>query len=273
MGPERLQTNTCPVRGPVGAFAGCWATTPSPGCTTPLQPPDGEAGPHSFLLRYGNWVPSEGDEEGVAQFVGRLRRRPGGVAGQGDHRPGLLRHPVGGRRRRRGAGNPRLFAGFADGTLRLGLPAPQRAQPLRPESGCDFATGVSFLRWPRHSMDAPADLKAYLSFDLSGRCSTPTATSTSCTASTPPTRGPLGAPRPHPVADQRAGDVPGPHPGQGDRGAGGATGPRRPRPTPGAPALPAGAHPRGVGRGCTPRCWRRWCCGSSCAPPTAPSTG
>jgi hypothetical protein len=67
-----------------------------------------------------------------------------------------------------GVGNPRLFAGFADGTYGWVYQPKNGPNPFAPLAGCDFTRGLSFLRWPRHSMDAPADLKGYLSFDVSG---------------------------------------------------------------------------------------------------------
>ena len=66
------------------------------------------------------------------------------------------------------AGNPRLYAGFEDGTygwIKLPRNGPN---PFDPGAGCEFTEEVSYLRWPRHSMDAPADLKDFLSFDGSG---------------------------------------------------------------------------------------------------------
>lgn len=171
VGPERLLANNGPVRGPVGAFCGAQGYYAFAGVSNAeVTAPDGSVGPCAFLLRYGNWVPSEGDEEGVDRFVdaydGAQVVWPGqevtalaytdAVSVTGAPGPGV------------GAGNPRVFCGFADGTYGWVYQPRGGPNPFAPESGCDFTTGVSFLRWPRHSMDAPADLKGYLSVDVTG---------------------------------------------------------------------------------------------------------
>lgn len=170
VGPERLQTNTSPVRGPVGAFAGAQGYYAFAGqYHADCRAPDGFEGPCSFLLRYGNWVPSEGDEEGVARFVDAYDGAQ--VVWEGKEvtalgycqTPGVTDDPESA-----APGVPRLFAGFADGSYGWVLQPKNGPNPFTPESGCDFTTALSFLRWPRHSMDAPADYKGYLSFDVSG---------------------------------------------------------------------------------------------------------
>jgi hypothetical protein len=168
VGLERLQTNTSPVRGPIRCFAGYAGYYGFAGAFNPhVIAPDGFEGPCSFLLRYGNWVPSEGDEEGVSAFVdgydgaqivweGRRISALGVVTTEA-----VIGAPAEDE-------NPRLYAGFEDGTygwIRLPSNGPN---PFDPSSGCDFTDEVSFIRWPRHSMDAPADLKGYLSVDVTG---------------------------------------------------------------------------------------------------------
>jgi hypothetical protein len=168
VGPERLVTNTSPVRGAVRAFAGFATHYGFAGIYNPAADcPDGTECPASFLLRYGNWVPGEGDEEGAATFVNSY---DGALVAWPDRRISALgvctSEAVLGSTGEEG--NPRLYAGFEDGGygwIRLPKSGPN---PFDPTSGCDFTDQPSFLRWPRHSMDAPADLKDYLSFDGSG---------------------------------------------------------------------------------------------------------
>lgn len=170
-GPERLQTNTSPVRGPVGAFCGAQGYYGFAGVTNPnAHPPGDTPAPHSFLLRYGNWVPAEGDEEGVATFVDAYDGAQVVWPGQEITALAYCDTPsvTGAPGPAVGAGNPRLFCGFADGSYGWVYQPKHGPNPFSLESGCDFTTGASYLRWPRHSMDAPADLKGYLSFDLTG---------------------------------------------------------------------------------------------------------
>lgn len=167
-GPERLSTNTAPVRGAVRCFAGFaaaygFAGLYNPSCVTP----DGFEGPVSFLLRYGSWVPGEGDDEGLAVFSDAYDGAQVVWKGKVISALGVCTsEAVLGESAEEG--NPRLYAGFEDGTygwIRLPRNGPN---PFDPEAGCDFTDDLSFFRWPRHSMDAPADLKDYLSFDVSG---------------------------------------------------------------------------------------------------------
>jgi hypothetical protein len=68
-------------------------------------------------------------------------------------------------------GNPLLLVGFHDGTygwLRLPRDGPSPFTPdahLAPE---DFTDQPAFTRFPRHSLMAPGDVKAYLSFAATG---------------------------------------------------------------------------------------------------------
>ena len=168
VGPERVQTNTSPVRGAIGAFAGAQGYYAFAGQYNPLaRTPTGTEAPCSFLLRYGTWVPAEGDEEGVTRFVdaydGAL------VVWEGKEITALAycdTETVAGSDPE--TATPRVFAGFSDGSYGWLRQPRNGPNPFSPGSGCDFTTALSFIRWPRHSMDAPADLKGYLSFDVSG---------------------------------------------------------------------------------------------------------
>jgi hypothetical protein len=168
IGPERVQTNTSPVRGPVGAFAGvlghyAFAGQYNPACSAP----DGFEGPCSFLLRYGNWAPSEGDEEGVAQFVDAYDGAQ--VVWEGREITALryVNTPsVAGADPATAV--PRLYAGFADGGYGWVTQPRSGPNPFDPNSGYEYTESLSFLRWPRHSMDAPGDLKGFLSADVTG---------------------------------------------------------------------------------------------------------
>jgi hypothetical protein len=165
VGPERLVDNTSPVRGPVGAFAGfgAWyglgalynATTAT-----------------SHLLQYGNWVPAEqtSPQEGAQRFLpaweGSLLDLPGKrvtALAVTSHEQVVGVPPDG--------GNPLLLVGFSDGTygwLRLPRDGPSpftKDAHLAPD---DFTDQESFTRHPRHSLMAPGDLKAYLSFAATG---------------------------------------------------------------------------------------------------------
>jgi len=168
VGPERLSNNTSPVRGPVRCFAGYAGWYGFVGVYNPhFYGPDGYDGDGSFLLRYGNWVPSEGDEEGLTKFVDSYDGAQVVWEGKKVSALGVCTNVavLGGTAE---VQNPRLYAGFEDGTygwIKLPRNGPN---PFDPQSGCEFTAGLSFLRWPRHSMDAPADLKDYLSVDVSG---------------------------------------------------------------------------------------------------------
>jgi hypothetical protein len=165
IGPERLVDNTSPVRGPVGAFAGA-------GAWYGFGALHNASTATSHLLQYGNWVPAEqtSPQEGAQGFLpawaGSLLELPGkrvtalAVASHED----VVGAPPSG-------GNPLLLVGFADGTygwLRLPRdgPSPFTADAhLAPD---DFTDQESYTRMPRHSLMAPGDLKAYLSFAATG---------------------------------------------------------------------------------------------------------
>lgn len=136
IGPERVQTNTSPVRGPVGAFAGvlgyyAFAGQYNPACSAP----DGFVGPCSFLLRYGNWAPAEGDEEGVAQFVDAYDGAQLSWEGREITSLRYVNTPS-------VAGSdpatavPRVYAGFADGGYGWITQPRSGPNPFDPNSGC-----------------------------------------------------------------------------------------------------------------------------------------
>ena len=157
--------NTSPVRGPVGAFCGvgAWyglaalynATTQS-----------------SYLVQYGNWVPAEETSPagGAHQFIpawdGSLCDLPGKrvTALQVTTHDSVVGAPPTG-------GNPLLLVGFSDGTygwLRLPRDGPSPFTPDAHLAPADFTDQPAFLRHPRHSLMAPCDVKAYLSFAATG---------------------------------------------------------------------------------------------------------
>ena len=68
-------------------------------------------------------------------------------------------------------GNPRLLVGFASGAygwLRLPRDGPSPFTPDAHLGPDDFTDQPAFTRFPRHSLMAPGDVKAYLSFAASG---------------------------------------------------------------------------------------------------------
>jgi hypothetical protein len=170
IGPERLVDNTSPVRGPVVAFCGV-------GAWYGLGAVYNAALSTSYLVQYGNWVPGEETSPagGAHQFVPAwdgslcdLAGTPGApkrvTALHVTTHQSVVGAPPDG-------GNPLLLVGFADGTygwLRLPRDGPSPFTPdahLAPE---DFTDEPSFTRHPRHSLMAPGDIKAYLSFAAGG---------------------------------------------------------------------------------------------------------
>ena len=155
IGPERLQTNTSPVRGPVGAFAGALGYYAFAGVYNPrCSAPDGYEGPCLVPAPVRQLGALGGGRGGRGAVPGRLRRGPGGVGGQGDHQPGVRRHPQRGGQRP-GHRHPRLYAGFADGTYGWVTQPRNGPNPFDPDAGVEFTSGLSFLRWPRHCDGRP----------------------------------------------------------------------------------------------------------------------
>ena len=140
-------------------FAG--ATTPPAGRRTATRGP----APSSCATATG--CPPRGTRRGWLQLRRRLRRGAGGVGGEGDHgaRRTWTRPPSSGTTRRRGQRPACAPASRTAPTA--GSPAPRNGpNPFAPDAaGTSSPPALSFLRWPRHSMDAPADLKGYLSCD------------------------------------------------------------------------------------------------------------
>lgn len=165
VGPERLVDNTSPVRGPVVAFAGH-------GAWYGLGAVYNAALTSSYLVQYGNWVPSEetspagGAHQFIASWEGSLcdlpNKRVTALAVVA-HDAVVGTPPTG--------GNPLLLVGFADGTygwLRLPRDGPSPFTPDAHLAPADFTDQPAFSRFPRHSLMAPGDVKAYLSFSASG---------------------------------------------------------------------------------------------------------
>lgn len=165
IGPERLVDNISPVRGPVQAFHGFGAWYGHGAVYNANQDA-------SYLLQYGTWVPGEATSRdgGAGAFLpswhGSLLDLPGRRVTSltvCSHRDVVGAPPAG--------GNPLLVVGFADGGygwLRLPRDGPSpftRDAHLAPD---DFTDQESFTRFPRHSLMAPGDLKAYLSFAATG---------------------------------------------------------------------------------------------------------
>jgi len=177
VGPERLVDNTSPLRGPVRAFCGF-------GAWYGLGALHNASTHTSHLLQYGNWVPGEPTSPGSAggggvgaflpAWEGSVLDLPGkvvtsltvttheGVVGAPDPAD-----PAGPADR----GNPLLVVGFGDGTygwLRLPRDGPSpftQDAHLAPD---DFTDQEAYTRFPRHSLMAPGDLKAYLTFAATG---------------------------------------------------------------------------------------------------------
>lgn len=173
VGPERLVDNTSPVRGPVVAFDGYDAH----GAYGAVYH---EASGASFLVAYGDWVPAEegSPEGGSFRFLPAWNGSLCDLAGKRATGMGVTRlasvcgtanpaDPWGATDR----GNPLLFLGFADGTYGYATLPRDGANPFSPGAHLthdDFTDQESWLRWPRHSLMAPGDLKAYLSFAATG---------------------------------------------------------------------------------------------------------
>lgn len=173
MGPERLVDNTSPVRGPVVSFAGdgAWGAY---GCLYNATV-DG-----SYLCGHGNWVPADpaSPDAGTFAFVPAWNGSLLDLAGKRATGMGITRlaRVVGapapatpwaaGDR-----GNPYLVVGFSDGTYGFVKLPREGANPFGPGAHlawADLTDQESWLRWPRHSLMAPGDYKAYLSFAATG---------------------------------------------------------------------------------------------------------
>ena len=165
IGPERLVDNTSPVRGPVVAFCGF-------GAWYGLGAVYNSALASSFLVQYGNWLPGEETSPagGAHQFVPAWDGSLCDLAGKRvtalhvtTHESVVGTPPAG--------GNPLLLVGFSDGTygwLRLPRDGPSPFTPDAHLAPADYTDQPAFLRHPRHSLMAPGDVKAYLSFMAGG---------------------------------------------------------------------------------------------------------
>jgi len=126
----------------------------------------------SYLVQYGNWVPAEstspagGAHQFVASWEGSLCDLPNKqvtALAVCAHDAVVGTPPTG--------GNPLLLVGFADGTygwLRLPRDGPSPFTPDAHLAPTDYTDQPAFTRHPRHSLMAPADVKAYLSFSATG---------------------------------------------------------------------------------------------------------
>ena len=155
------------MRGPVGAFAGVLGYYAFAGVFTPLQRPRRVRGPRQLPAPVRHLGALGGGRGGRAQFLDGYDGAQVVWEGKEITSLGYVDTPsvVGSDP---ATATPRLYAGFADGTYGWVTQPRGGPNPFDPDAGVEFTTGLSFLRWPRHSMDAPADLKAYLSFDVSG---------------------------------------------------------------------------------------------------------
>ena len=135
VGPERLVTNTSPVRGAVRAFAGCATLLRLRRRLQPRRRLPGRArhvpgAPSCCATATG--CPREGDEEGVAQFVDAY---DGALVAWPDKKIsalGVCTSPAVAAGRPAEAGQPPPVRRLRGRRLRLDQAAQERAQPLRP---------------------------------------------------------------------------------------------------------------------------------------------
>lgn len=152
IGPERLLDNDTEVTGVAQCFAWYGAYY---GFFGVYNSSNGA----SYLVQFGDWLPAE-DADGtqfVETFNGAL------VKWAGKQISSLRVHTI--------AGAARLYCGFTDGSLGWVRLPQNTPNPFSPSSGCEFAdgtTGASECYWPRHTMLADADTKAYLDFSAFG---------------------------------------------------------------------------------------------------------
>lgn len=173
VGPERLVDNTSPVRGPVTAFCGYDAF----GAYGAVHNTSEGA---AFLLGYGNWVPTEeaSPDAGSFRFTPAWNGSLLDLAGERITALAVTQlsavvgapdpaNPWTATDR----GNPLLFVGLADGTYGYVALPRDGANPFSPAAHLgpdDFTDRLSFTRWPRHTLMAPGDIKAFLSFAATG---------------------------------------------------------------------------------------------------------
>lgn len=147
VGPERLLENDAEIAGAVTCFAGFEAWYAHLGVYNSQNG-------NSYLWRYGDWLPPSTTGEGRYAFADVLQ---GALVKWEAKRITTLRVS------RLQAGNPRLYAGFADGTMGWLLLPRNTPNPFSPTSGCEYSLDTSQVVWPVHTMLAPADYKAFLS--------------------------------------------------------------------------------------------------------------
>src|SRR5262245_30087565 len=149
VGPGRLVDNASQVRGQVQCFSGHQDWFAFQGV---YNPADG----NSYLLQYGDWVPQDGTSSGSEVAYTFFECLQGAVAVWPSKRVTALQTSA------LFGGNPRLYAGFADGTIGwIDLPR-AGPNPFAEDAGCTFTTDPSYLVWPLHTLLASGDTKEYL---------------------------------------------------------------------------------------------------------------
>jgi hypothetical protein len=160
VGPGRLVDNGSVVGGPVQCFAGHQDWFAFQGV---YNPADG----NSYLLQYGDWLPQGQGEDAAYRFLDTLHGAL--VVWPGKRVTALQTSALFG-------GNPRVYAGFSDGTLGwFNLPR-SGPNPFATDAGLDaddFTADPSYLTWPLHTLLASADRKEYLSATAHGPRITP----------------------------------------------------------------------------------------------------
>ncbi|HXI15133.1 MAG TPA: hypothetical protein VNM48_02090, partial [Chloroflexota bacterium] len=151
VGPERLLENDSEVRGKVQCSAGHQAYFLYEGLYN-------AANGHSYLLKYGTWLPPDQQEDGAYDFAeahhGALKKwsskqitamRVSGLPGT----------------------NERLYCGFADGSVEWCVLPKGSPDPMS-DSACTRTPEEAFVAWPIHHMMFQADIKAFRGWSAFG---------------------------------------------------------------------------------------------------------
>lgn len=152
VGPERLLDLRGPVRGHGVVFAGhdAWAGYLGVYNAT---------GADSYLYQLGQWLPPSEGDEGRYDFADLLDGAL--IVWEGKQITALKVSTL-------VAGNPRLYAGFSDGTYGWCLLPTNGPNPFAADSGCTFTAATSELYLPvLHGM-TPADFKAWRGVSVFG---------------------------------------------------------------------------------------------------------
>lgn len=142
VGADRLLDNRSEVRGPIS----CFAAHGTYGGYMGMQ----GIGGSSYLLSVGQWVPTDG---GDARYVFDDVLDGALVVWAGKTITALRATAL-------MSGNPRLYAGFSDGTFGFVKLPKGGASPFVSDSGCEFTTEGS-ITWGRHHATFPADDKQF----------------------------------------------------------------------------------------------------------------